>query len=138
MKAVPFVYNFKVERVIDGDTIVVKIDLGFSIWVKKTLRLNGVDTPEIRTSDPTEKQAGQKAKEFVETFLKKPGNLLKTGKKAGKFGRYLADFFNSENESLSDLLIANNLAVKYTGGSREKIKEKRLKKNNKIIKVNLK
>jgi len=42
-------YNAKLIRVIDGDTIDALIDLGFNVWVKKRIRLYGINTPESRT-----------------------------------------------------------------------------------------
>ena len=52
----PFVYNAILERVIDGDTIDVTLDLGFSVKLhKQRVRLAGIDTPESRTRNLKEK-----------------------------------------------------------------------------------
>ena len=60
----PFVYNAILERVVDGDTIDVTLDLGFSVHLKKQrCRLAGIDTPESRTRNLEEKALGLKAKE---------------------------------------------------------------------------
>ena len=48
-------YNCTVERVVDGDTIDVVLDLGFSILYKSRVRLYAIDTPESRTRDKDEK-----------------------------------------------------------------------------------
>jgi micrococcal nuclease len=48
----------KVIKVVDGDTIDVMLDLGFDIMYKSRVRLFGIDTPESRTSDKTEKKYG--------------------------------------------------------------------------------
>ena len=54
-----FVYQAKVTRIVDGDTIDVDLDLGFSVWMKKQrVRLYGIDTPESRTRDKEEKKRG--------------------------------------------------------------------------------
>jgi endonuclease YncB( thermonuclease family) len=58
-----YTYEATVDRVIDGDTLVVVIEVGFSIKVYDKLRLRGIDTPELKTV------AGQKAKTFVQTLL---------------------------------------------------------------------
>lgn len=66
-------YNYKaiVKRIIDGDSIVLDIDLGFNMWMKnQSVRLYGIDTPEIRTKNAIEKKAGMMAKEFVENKIK--------------------------------------------------------------------
>ena len=49
-------YNAKLIRVIDGDTVDASIDLGFDVWVKKRIRLHGIDAPESRTRDLEEKK----------------------------------------------------------------------------------
>ena len=52
----PYEYHAKVTEVVDGDTVVIDIDLGFDVvFIKQKVRLLGVDTPESRTSDKTEK-----------------------------------------------------------------------------------
>ena len=49
-------YNFKLVKVVDGDTIDVDIDLGFGVWLRKQrVRMMGIDTPESRTIDLEEK-----------------------------------------------------------------------------------
>ena len=71
-------YRCKVIKVIDGDTVDVDIDLGFSVWLKKQrVRMMGIDTPESRTSDKEEKVYGLLAKEKLQT-------LLATGKESDK------------------------------------------------------
>ena len=50
-----FVYNAKLKRVVDGDTIDAYIDLGFDVWVTKRIRFKGVDTWEKRTRNKQEK-----------------------------------------------------------------------------------
>ena len=64
-------FRYKVsslEKVVDGDTIDVCIDLGFDVCTKQRVRLLGIDTPESRTSDKVEKVFGliskQKLKEW--------------------------------------------------------------------------
>ena len=57
-----FDYACKVTRVVDGDTIDVNIDLGFSVWHKARVRMLGIDTPESRTRRLDEKALGLAAK----------------------------------------------------------------------------
>ena len=62
-------YNFRVieiNRVLDGDTIDVTIDLGFDLYKKERVRVAGVDTPEKRTRDAEEKELQQKNKKNQE------------------------------------------------------------------------
>ncbi len=62
-------YNCTVERVVDGDTIDVVLDLGFDILYKSRVRLYGIDTPESRTRDKDEKARGKMAGAFLEEAI---------------------------------------------------------------------
>ena len=110
-------YRAKVSRVVDGDTVDVDIDLGFGVWMhRERVRIMGIDTPESRTRDLTEKKFGLAAKEFVR-FLMPVGSsqIIMTQKdKTGKFGRILADVI-IDNISIGPWLIEQNLAVNYDG-----------------------
>ena len=59
-------YNCQVDRVVDGDTIDVTLDLGFSILHKCRVRLYGIDTPESRTRDLEEKARGKLSKKYLQ------------------------------------------------------------------------
>lgn len=84
-----FTYKAAVEKIIDGDTLLVSIDFGCPMSVSWKLRLRGIDCPEIDTEE------GKRAKRFVESRLKDCGFIIvKTYKdRADKFDRYLADIF---------------------------------------------
>ena len=65
-------YNFRVveiNRVVDGDTIDVTIDLGFDLFKKERVRVAGVDTPEKRTRDLEEKELGYDATNWLKEKL---------------------------------------------------------------------
>jgi micrococcal nuclease len=61
-----FWYGATLLKVIDGDTVELMVDLGFSVHHKIRVRLYGVNTPESRTKDLAEKELGLKAKKFTE------------------------------------------------------------------------
>jgi len=82
-----FTYNAYVERVIDGDTLKVRLDLGFSIWHRETLRLRGIDCPEMDTKE------GQEAKAFVQSLIKEADLIVVRSSRSDKYDRYLADVF---------------------------------------------
>ncbi len=82
-----YTYCAYVERVVDGDTLKVEIDLGFNIRVRQTIRLRAVDCPEMGTP------AGEKAKRFVEGILSKQKSLVVRTHKSDKYDRYLGDVF---------------------------------------------
>ena len=113
-----YVYKAHVVRVIDGDTIVVDIDLGFRISKNgEHLRLEGIDTPEVRGA---EREAGLVSKAFVEKWVAENGHVLylRTTKQ-GKFGRWLAyiwespDVVGDRSKSLNQVLLDKGLAEKY-------------------------
>ena len=88
-----YTYRAEVVRVIDGDTIVINLDLGLSIWSKNlTVRLYGINSPEIRGAERPE---GLKSKEWlVKTLSTTPTIIVKTYKdKNDKYGRLLADIY---------------------------------------------
>jgi len=126
----PFIYNCVVDRVVDGDTVDVDIDLGFGVWMKKQrIRLMGVDTPEKRTSDPLEKQFGLLATSIVEAFCPVGEKILVETKLdgKGKYGRILGTLWVADNAvNLNEFLITERYAVAYTGQSKDDIAEAHL------------
>ena len=59
----------EINRVVDGDTIDVTIDLGFDLYKKERVRVAGVDTPEKRTRDLEEKELGIEATNWIKEKL---------------------------------------------------------------------
>ena len=117
-------YEYKCEllRVVDGDTVDVLIDVGFSTFRKERVRLYGINTPECRTRDLKEKEKGLAAKDRLKQILKEFGKkfIIKTEiDKKGKFGRILGQIFDLEMESCAnDMLVMEGHAVEYFGGKR--------------------
>ena len=90
------VYKAIVERVVDGDTLLVRIDLGFEVWVNQRTRFRGINTAEIvRNGIPSGPAAerGEKAKAFVEEKLKDIAFIVLKTYKTDIFGRYVVDVF---------------------------------------------
>ena len=115
-------YKFKLDRVVDGDTIDIVIDLGFSILHKCRVRLFGIDTPESRTRDLDEKARGKLAKDFLSYCLaSSDDHVIKTsvdGK--GKFGRVLGEIY-CDGKNINLLMIDKHHAVAYKGQSKDEI-----------------
>ncbi len=124
-------YNFrvtKINRVLDGDTIDVTIDLGFDLYKKERVRIAGVDTPEKRTRDLEEKALGIDATNWLKEKLKNsidgPDELsirteLVGG--VGKYGRLLGWLYiGDSNVSLNEKMIAEGYAWPYDGGTKQK------------------
>ena len=118
-----YTYNAELIRVIDGDTVVAMIDLGFSTWTKKTIRFYGIDAYESRTRDKEEKVKGLAAKKLVVDLLEEhDGKFTLQSHGVGKFGRCLGTLMvvNEADETINinKRLITEGLAVEYHGGSR--------------------
>ncbi len=106
-------YNAKLIRVIDGDTIDASIDLGFDVWVKKRIRLHGIDAPESRTRDLEEKKRGIASTEFLRTLMEaNSGDFIVRSEGVGKYGRCLGELFISSG-SINQQLITEGHAQKY-------------------------
>ena len=113
-------YRVYITRVVDGDTVDVDIDLGFSTMLRnQRVRMMAIDTPESRTRDLEEKFYGKQSKYFLESILKDKKIQLVSHDK-GKFGRILGELFIDGLEtSVNQTMINNNHAVPYYGGNKE-------------------
>ena len=106
-------YNAKLLRVVDGDTLDVSIDLGFDVWVKKRVRLYGINAPESRTRDLEEKKKGIAAKEKLQELLEASnGIFVIKSHGVGKYGRCLGTIY-VEGDNINERLLAEGLAEKY-------------------------
>ena len=145
-------YKVKVNRVVDGDTVDVDIDLGFGVWLQnERVRMMGIDTPESRTADKTEKVFGLAAKNRLKEILGKTAILKtqidKSGEDAkGKFGRILGDFivemplvtisdYNAKTiqRMATEVLIEEGHAVPYFGGPKEEVQGMHTKNRERLI-----
>jgi len=124
-------YNFrviKINRVVDGDTIDVTIDLGFDLYKKERVRVAGVDTPEKRTRDLEEKALGLDAtnwmKEKLDAAVKGEDDLVIRTELVGgmgKYGRLLGWLYIGDEElSLNEKMIEEGYAWAYDGGTKQK------------------
>ncbi len=114
----------KVHKVVDGDTIDVDIDLGFSVSFFSRVRLAGIDTPESRTTDAKEKALGLEVKEKIKKELAAAKDVvIKTEKpdSSEKYGRILGwIFLDGSDVSLNQKLINEGYAWTYGGGTKIK------------------
>ena len=122
-------YNFrviKINRVVDGDTIDVTIDLGFDLYKKERVRVAGVDTPEKRTRNLEEKALGVDATAWLKSKLEETikGDeelIVRTELKGGvgKYGRLLGWLYvGDSNISLNEQMITEGYAHAYDGGTK--------------------
>ena len=124
-------YNFrvtKINKVLDGDTIDVTIDLGFDLYKKERVRIAGVDTPEKRTRDLEEKALGIDAtnwmkEKLTETIKCDEELLIRTELTGGvgKYGRLLGWLYVGDaTVSLNEQMITEGYAWSYDGGTKQK------------------
>jgi len=130
-----FEYKVYIQRVVDGDTVDVNIDLGFGVILKKErVRIMGIDTPESRTRDKVEKKFGLASKARLKEILGKEAVLVcKEYDAKGKFGRVLGDFTTNDGRMVTDVLVEEGHAVAYFGGSKEEIQIKHMANREKLL-----
>ncbi|WP_419782330.1 thermonuclease family protein [Malaciobacter marinus] len=111
----------EVTSIYDGDTFRVNINKYPSIIGKKmAIRVNGIDTPEMRGKCKKEKTLARAAKKFTVNFLRTcKKDLYLKNMQRGKYFRVVADVYCG-NKSLTKELIKNNHAVEYHGGTKAK------------------
>ena len=120
------------DRVLDGDTIDVTIDLGFDLYKKERVRVAGVDTPEKRTRNLEEKELGIDAtnwlKKELEDVLAGDDELIVRTELhggVGKYGRLLGWLYVGDDEvSLNEQMITQGYAHAYDGGTKDMNLEK--------------
>tara|TARA_B100001175_G_scaffold170623_1_gene144756 strand:- start:385 stop:855 length:471 start_codon:yes stop_codon:yes gene_type:complete len=124
-------YNFRVvsiDKVVDGDTIDVTIDLGFDLSKKERVRVAGIDTPEKRTRNLEEKALGLDATAWIKEHLEGAINgdddlIIRTELDGGvgKYGRLLGWLYIGDAiVSLNERMIDEGYAWAYDGGSKNK------------------
>ena len=116
-------YACTVDRVVDGDTVDVVLDLGFDILYRSRVRLYGIDTPESRTRDLDGKARGKLAKKHLQDAIEAGGRVViqtKLKDSKGKFGRVLGDVV-VDGKNINQLMIVDHMAVAYHGQSKDDI-----------------
>src|SRR5210317_1034406 len=130
-------YNCTVTRVVDGDTIDVILDLGFSVLHKCRVRLYGIDTPESRTKNQDEKARGKLAAKYLKDSIKNGTEIILRSKlkdSKGKYGRVLGEII-VDNININQSMIEKYLAVQYTGQSKKDVEAEHLLNRDKLIEL---
>ena len=110
-------YATTIDRVIDGDTIVILNPKPPADLLQKNHRLAGIDTPEKASKCKKASDLAYKAKAFVTDFVK--GGVEIVYVELDKYGRYLVNV-DKNGINLADELVKNGLAVYYDGGTKTK------------------
>lgn len=108
-----YAYNARVVRWVDGDTVDLRVDLGFHTFVETRFRLYGIDTPERgqKNHDQATALCNSLAPVGADVFVR-------SFKDADKYGRWLADIDTAPGENVNTKLIEFGLAVPYFGGTK--------------------
>lgn len=139
-----FIYKVKfVDRVIDGDTIDVVLDLGFDTLTKQRVRMIGIDTPESKTTDPEEKKYGLLAKKVINDFVEKAKNSkngwlelrCKERDSREKFGRVLAEVWYIDGATkinINKYMCDEGYAVPYVGQNKKDVEALHLQNRERL------
>ncbi len=132
-------YSCEVERVVDGDTIDVTLDLGFDILHKCRVRLYAIDTPESRTRNKDEKARGKMAAAFLKEAIEDGEKVViqtKLKDSKGKYGRVLGDVV-VDNKNINQMMIKCHLAVAYHGQSKDDVEAEHMRNRDILIEKGL-
>lgn len=119
--AAPFLPRIRYGRVVkvyDGDTITIATVLPRDATVYRfSVRLARIDAPELRTSDATEKKCAERVRDIVHRMVYQ--QIVRVDVISyDKYGRILAEIYHN-NINLSDYLLAQRLAVRYDGKTKQ-------------------
>ena len=144
----PCTFKYRVsslEKVVDGDTIDVNIDLGFDVCTKQRVRLLGIDTPESRTRDLEEKKFGLLSKKKLKEWCLKAVASEKDdieielrcpeADSRGKFGRVLAEIWASEDGQWTNVnkwMCEEGYAVPYVGQNKADVETLHMANREKV------
>jgi endonuclease YncB( thermonuclease family) len=90
----PFIYRAEVVRVVDGDTLLVRLDLGFDVWIGQRIRLAAIDTP------PLKDDGGEEAVAYVRDQLAKAAKVVIRTSKEDVHGRFVGHVFYSLDDRM--------------------------------------
>ena len=117
---IPKLDSGRVIKVYDGDTITIasKVpNLKHSLIYKFSVRLNGIDSPEIKSNNKDEKTIAIKARNALSSKILQKDVYLKNIKKE-KYGRLLCDVY-LDKENINEWMIEERYAVNYDGGTKK-------------------
>lgn len=107
-------YYAEMIRCVDGDTIITTVDVGFDLYVKKYIRLAGINAPELNSPDAVERDKAQAAKLFLTNILPIGSRFVVNSKKLDPYRRPIAEIFLSNNPvSINQQMIDSGYAIPY-------------------------
>ena len=120
---IPPITTGKVVKVYDGDTftLAAKLPNTDGPVYRFAVRLNGIDTPEIKGKTATEKELAKRARDALSSLIMNKNVILKNVE-TEKYGRLLAEVY-VDDININNYMIENKYAVKYDGGTKERPEE---------------
>lgn len=112
-------YSAFIIRVIDGDTVHARLDLGFGLFLERDIRLYGIDAPEFHGKKRPTGEPADMAKARLAELVEGRAVIVRIPEGAKeKYGRILGVIILSNGVCVNDLLVSEGLAMRYTGGRR--------------------
>ncbi len=108
------VLRAEVVRIVDGDTFEAKIELGLDVWLRRAVRLRGVDTPELRGKCPEERAAARRSRARLAELLSS-GPVALADLDDDKFGGRVVARVAANGQDVAAALIVAGLARAYDG-----------------------
>lgn len=112
-------YQYKIKKfnkIVDGDTVDVDIDLGFGITISHRVRLNGINAAETRTLNTEEKTKGLAAKEWLKKELSREGEWIIETSKEDKYGRFLGTLYCvGDPVTINERMLNDGIVGPYLG-----------------------
>jgi endonuclease YncB( thermonuclease family) len=120
---IPPITSGKVVKVYDGDTftLAAKLPNTDGPVYRFSVRLNGIDTPEIKGKTATEKELAKRARDALSSLIMNKIIILKNVE-TEKYGRLLAEVY-VDDININNYMVDNKYAVKYDGGTKERPQE---------------
>ena len=104
----------KINRVIDGDTVDLDIDLGFGVTLSHRVRLKDINAAETRTLNTEEKEKGLAAKEWIKKELSREGEWVIDTTKEDKYGRILGTLYRvGDPVTINERMLNDGIAAPY-------------------------
>lgn len=114
-----YFYKAYISKVVDGDSCIGDIDLGFGIKTSNTkIRLDGIDAAEMKSKDTVLKAKALEAKQLLQTMIENKTVYLKS-LGIDKYGRSLAVIYTIDGLCCNEELKNKNLALEYSGGTKQ-------------------
>lgn len=107
-----YYYKAKVNRVVDGDTLNLTIDLGFKLYHTMNCRLARINTPELHAQEESVRESANKAKQFLSSLTQEGDEVVIRSVKLDKYGRPLIEVY-SKDKNVNDIMIESGFAAKY-------------------------